>query len=130
MKTVKRLGIWMDHSIAYLMELTNDRIVQNSVVSEFTHEEKEFSLSKNEKLMHNKENHQQSSYYKKLCDSIKNYQEVILFGPTNAKNELLNLLRTDHLFDNIKIEIKDTDKMEENQMHAFVREYFKNLLNQ
>ena len=130
MKTIKRLGIWMDHSIAYLMELTNDRIIQNSVVSEFTHEEKEFSLSKNEKLMHNKEKHQQSSYYKKLCDSIKNYQEVILFGPTSAKNELLNLLRTDHLFDNIKIEIKDTDKMEENQMHAFVREYYKNLLNQ
>ena len=130
MKTIKRLGIWMDHSIAYLMELTDDRLIQHSVLSEFTHEEKEFSLSKNEKLMHNKENHQQSSYYKKLCDSIKNYQEVIVFGPTSAKNELLNLIRADHLFDNIKIEIRDTDKMEENQMHAFVKEYFENLLNQ
>ena len=75
--------------------------------------------------MHTKEQHQQSSYYKKLRDAIKNYQEVVLFGPTDAKNELLNLLKADHLFENIKIEVKHYDKMTENQMHAFVREYFK-----
>ena len=56
---------------------------------------------------------------------IKNYQEVIIFGPTEAKRELLNLLKADHLFENIKIELKDTDRMAESQMHSFVREYFK-----
>ena len=125
MKTIKHLGIWMDHSIAFLMDLTNDTIVQNSVVSEFTHQEKENSLKKNEIFMHNKEQHQQSSFYKTLSETIRNYQEVILFGPTDAKNELFNLLKADHLFENIKIEVKDSDKMTENQMHAFVREYFK-----
>ena len=125
MKTTKHLGIWMDHSSAFLMELTNDTIVQNSVVSEFTHQEKEKSLVKSEKIMHIKERHQQTSYYKKLGEAIRNYQEVILFGPTDAKTELFNLLKTDHLFENIKIEIRDSDKMTENQMHDFVREYFK-----
>jgi hypothetical protein len=125
MKKIKQLGIWMDHSNAFLMELINDTILENSILSEFTHQEKEDSLNRNEKLKHTKEKHQQSSYYKKLRDAIKNYQEVVLFGPTDAKNELLNLLKADHLFENIKIEVKQSDKMTENQMHAFVREYFK-----
>ena len=38
--------------------------------------------------MHNKEQHEQSDYYKKLGETIKNYTEVLLFGPTDAKVEL------------------------------------------
>ena len=129
MEEVKHMGIWMDHSNAFLMELTNDIIIQNNVVSEFTHEDKEFGLSKSENLMHHKEQHQQMKYYKKISDVILNYQEVVLFGPTDAKSELLNLLKTDHLFENTKIVIKQTDKMTENQRHAFVKSYFKNDLS-
>jgi|ERR1035437_5101459 hypothetical protein len=125
MKNVKQMGIWMDHSIAIVMELENDTIKENSIESEFTHPEKEFSLSKNENLMHNKEQHMQSSHYKKISNIIKNYQEVVLFGPTDAKSELLNLLKGDHLFANIKIEAINADKMTKSKMHDFVKEYFK-----
>ncbi len=124
MTTTKNLGIWMDHSNAHLMELTAGPIETIIVASQFTHETKEDSLDKGEHLMHNKEQHQQSAYYKKLGEAIKNYEEVILFGPTSAKVELFNLLRADHLFEKIKIEVKQADKMTENQQHAFVREYF------
>jgi len=106
------------------MEFTADPIQTDTVASKFTHEAKEQSLGKSEHLMHNKEQHQQSEYYKKLGEVIKNYEEVILFGPTDAKLELLNLLRADHNFEKIKIEIKPADKMTENQEHAFVREHF------
>jgi hypothetical protein len=125
MKNIKQMGIWMDHSVAFLMELTNNTIIQNSVTSEFTHQDKEEGLIKSEKHMHIKEQHLQSSFYKKLSDIIKNYQEIVLFGPTDAKNELLNLLKADHLFENIKIEVKHADKMTKNNMHTFVKEYFK-----
>lgn len=124
MTTAKNLGIWMDHSSAHLMEITTGPIETKTIVSKFTHQEKEQSFSKGEKLMHNKEEHQQSEYYKELGESIKNYEEVILFGPTDAKVELFNVLRADHRFAKIKIEIKQADKMTENQQHAFVREYF------
>ena len=77
--------------------------------------------------MHNKEQYQQSEYYKKLREAIKNYEAVILFGPTDAKVELFTTLKADHHFEKIKIEIKQTDKMTENQQHAFVREYFSRL---
>lgn len=124
MTTVKNLGIWMDHANAYLMELTVAPIESKTIDSKFTHEAKEQSLSKSENLRHNKERHQQSEYYKKLGEIIKHYQHVILFGPTNAKVELLNTLRANHLFAKIKIEVKQTGKLTENQQHAFVREYF------
>jgi hypothetical protein len=125
MKKVKQLGIWMDHSNAFLMALENNKIVESIIVSEFTQQAKEKSLDKSEKFANNKEHHQQSSYYKKICGIIRNYQEVLLFGPTDAKNELLNLLKADHLFDQIKIEVKNTDKLTAIQMQAFVKEYFK-----
>ena len=125
MKKVKQMGIWMDHSNAFLMELADNTIVENIIVSEFTQKAKEKSLEKSEKFANNKEQHQQSGYYKKISEIIRNYQEVVLFGPTDAKNELLNLLKADHLFDHIKIEVKNSDKMTAVQMQDFVKEYFK-----
>ena len=122
MKNIKQMGIWMDHSNAILMELTNETIVTHSVVSESSHPANEHGMIMQGKPLQNKE--QRLSYFKKISDSIRNYQEVLLFGPTDAKNELLNLLKADHLFENIKIEAKNADKMTDNQMHAFIKEYF------
>ena len=124
MTTAKNIGIWMDHASAHLMEFTRDPIQTTVITSKFTHQEKEHSLTKSENLMHNKEQHQQAEYYKEIGEVIKKYEEVLLFGPTHAKEELFNLLRKDHLFEKIKIETKQSDKMTENQQHAFVRAYF------
>jgi len=124
MNEIKKLGIWMDHSIAHVMELTSQPIQTKTITSKFTHDAKEQSLGKSEKIMHTKEQHQQSEYYKELGEVIKKYDDVILFGPTDAKLELLNVLRTDNRFGKIKIEIQPADKMTENQQHAFVKEYF------
>jgi len=124
MRNIKKLGIWMDHSNAYLMELANEIIVQK-VVSELTNHDTEFNFYKGEKLIHKKEQHLQLSYYKKIGDVIKKYQDVVIFGPTDAKNELFNQIKTDHLFEGIKIEVKNSDKMTEDQMQNFVRDYFK-----
>ncbi len=124
MKTEKSIGIWMDHSTAHLMEFTSEPIETKIIESTFTHEVKEESLKKSESLMHNKEQHLQSEYYKKLREIVKNYKRVLLFGPTDAKIELYNILKADHHFENTKIETKQADKMTDNQQHAFVREYF------
>ena len=124
MKTTKCLGIWMDHANANLMEFTCDPIETKIVHSKFTHQEKEETLNKSEHVMHNKEQYEERQYYNKLGDVIKNYDEVILFGPTQAKAELFNLLRADRSFEKIKIDVKHADKMTENQQHTFVKEHF------
>ncbi len=115
----------MDHSNAYLMELKNVAIVTNIIKSEFAQHDDGYDMKYHEKSYHNKEQQQQSDYYKKLRDSIRNYHEVVLFGPTDAKAELLNQLKGDHLFDKIKIEVQQSDQMNENQRQAFVIAYFK-----
>lgn len=124
MGTKALLGIWMDHSIAHLTELRNGNLMTETV------EAKPQSQVKSEDLYYNDESHtlnkeqaQLATYYKKLSDAILNYEEVILFGPTDAKNELANTMKDNHLFEKIKIVVKPADKMNENQQHEFLKEF-------
>ena len=123
-KVEKRLGIYMDHAQADLVEYINSTNESKLIESKFTNEQKEHELGKSEKLMHNKEDHEQSEYYKAIADAVRNYDEVLIFGPTEAKAELHNKLKADHLFSKIKITVKPSDKLNENEIHTFVREYF------
>ena len=125
MKIYKKIGVWMDHSIANLIVLEHETATITNITSSFTHEERMVILTKSEFMLNNKERQQQHRYYSEIGDEIKNYDKVILFGPTDAKHELYNLLKTDHHFDKINIAIKDADKMTSNQQVAFVKDYFK-----
>jgi stalled ribosome rescue protein Dom34 len=124
MRAEKGLGIWLDHQDAHLMEFSSDPIVTETLVSPFTHIEKESTLGRSENLMHRKEQHEEAEYYKELGKIILKYTEVVLFGPTDAKHELFNYLRKDHRFNEIEIDVVSADKMTENQQHAFVRDFF------
>jgi len=124
MTTTKNLGIWMDHSNAHLTELTVDPITTTTVTSKFTHQVMEQSLHKSEHVMHNKQNHQQHEFYKHLSEVIKHYESIILFGPTDAKNELFNLLKADHRFAKIQLKVSQADKMTEQEQQSFVKDYF------
>ena len=124
--TRKKIGIWMDHSMAHLMEYSNNPFEIKTIESNFTHQQKLDSFKKGEAHMHNKEMQEQSKYYKKLIDVVKKYKEVILFGPTDAKEELFNVLVADIRFEDVKIQVKQTDKMTARQQHAFVIDFFTN----
>jgi hypothetical protein len=124
MSAAKKIGIWMDHSVAHLTVFTEDPMHTTSIESKFTHQSKEESLSRSESLMHHKEQRQQADYYNKLGEVIRNYEGVILFGPTDAKSELMNILKADHHFANINIEIHPADKMTVGEQHIFVKKHF------
>ena len=124
MKTAKKLGIWMDHSIAHIMNLSNGKIVTNTLESAPAFPEQIQNLRMDESLMHNKEQNEHKDFFKNLCDVIKNYDDVLLFGPTDAKTELFNILKENRQYEKIKIEVKPADNMTENQEEAFVKEYF------
>jgi hypothetical protein len=114
----------MDHSVAHLMELTNDTILTSIIESQSALMDEADYLRKDEGLLHNIEHYQKSDYFKRLSSVIRDFNEVIIFGPTDAKSELHNLLKDDHHFDKIRIEIKPADKMTENQKQAYVKNYF------
>ena len=107
------------------MTLANDTIITETINSAFTSQDREATMNRSENVAHNKEQQQQGSYYKRVGEVIKNYEKVVIFGPTDAKSELANILKEDRHFDDIEIEVKPADKMTEHQMGAFVRDYFK-----
>lgn len=125
MKTLKKIGIWMDHSMAHITEFYSDIKETKIITSDFTFQDRVETLERSENEMHNKEQQKQTTYYKNLAQIIKGFDEVILFGPTDAKVELYNLLKDNHLFDAIKIEVKNTDKMSDKEQQNFVDDYFK-----
>ena len=125
MKSTKQLGIWMDHSTAHVMKFENGAIVTNTIESQPEILGDQQIEYKDESHSLNKEQRQLSSYYRELGDAILGNEDVILFGPTEAKSELFNLLKDNHLFDEIKIKVESADKMTESERKIFVREYFK-----
>ncbi|GET34513.1 hypothetical protein PbJCM13498_33760 [Prolixibacter bellariivorans] len=124
MKSAKHLGIWMDHSTANIMEFSNDKVVTISLELTPAFPEQVQNLRMDESLMNNKEQNQQADFYKKLSSIIIDYNEVLLFGPTDAKTELFNLLKDDRQFEKIKIDVMSADKLTENQQQAFVKNFF------
>lgn len=119
----KTVGIWMDHSEANLID-PNTLDNNHSIVSNFTFSDKEEVLSRSESSMHNKENQEHEAYYKEIGKAILNYDHVLLFGPTHAKEELHNFLNKDLHFKDIQFDVKSADKMSDNQKNAFIHNHF------
>jgi hypothetical protein len=124
MNTQKQIGIWMDHSTANLIEFSNDKIVKRTMELIPAFPGSVENLRLNESLMNNKEQNHLSEFYQKISNVIKDYDEVLLYGPTNAKTELYNQLKEDIHFDRIKIDVQPADKMTDNQQEAFVKKFF------
>jgi hypothetical protein len=76
----KKLGICMDHSNARLMEFSTIGGEEKVVDSELTLSGKEHSVGSSENVIHSKEHNQQSEYYKKLGEAIKNLMTYFSLG--------------------------------------------------
>lgn len=124
METIKKIAIYMDHFTANIIEYTNTATAIKTIKSEFNHFEKEKILQKGEIHLHNKEQDMQNEFYIKLREELLNYNNVLLFGATNAKTELSNILKTDNKFTNVEIIIKNTDKLSDKKQIAFVNDCF------
>jgi hypothetical protein len=129
MSTEKKLAVWMDHSSARIIEYPLDSTVSRTITSDFTSTEKRETLEKSERMMNNIKQHDQLAYFKELAKVISQYNTVLLFGPTNAKSELLNFLKSDHHFDKVKVKALPADKMNDHEQQEFVRNYFSQPIN-
>ena len=123
MEKQENLGVWMDHSTAHLIDVGAGKN-NHAISSKFTSDTKEEALKRSESLMHNKEQQMHEAYYKEISEVILKYDNVLLFGPTNAKTELLNYLHKDPHFKDKKIDVESADKMTDNEKEAFVKKHF------
>jgi hypothetical protein len=120
----KKLGIWMDHEHAYLIEFSVENKEVQAIPHKFTHGSSEKRVTHGEVHLHHKQERHLSEYFKQLADVVREYDDVLLFGPTSAKTELFHSLNENKLYGHVKIRVQDADKMTENQRTAFVRNFF------
>jgi hypothetical protein len=122
---IKQLAIFMDDTNALLMELYNHMIVSRNIVFRSRENEEYIDYTYSVPFKSTDEQWHHWAYYKELGDIIRNYQQVVLFGPVGTKEGLYKLLEADHYFKNTKIELVNTNIMTEFQIHDFVLEYYK-----
>ena len=74
----------MDHSIAHIMEYSGQAIETKILTASSTHHGNKDHPDSGENKAHNKEQQLESGFYKALGEVISQYDEVLLFGPTDA----------------------------------------------
>ncbi len=134
---LKRTGVWLDHSKAKLIMLHEGAVQITTIHSPYVRhlrirgQKSDISVYQNlfgsnrEVTKHHIKQNELHSYYKDLEKRLADCDEILLFGPTEAKNELNNFLLKNKKFNGISITVKNSAYMTEHQMVAFVRKFFK-----
>jgi hypothetical protein len=125
MENKKKIGIWMCQSNVQLIEYNNAEPVDMEHIpcldkkSNNTYEPIiEFSEAQKEEIF------RKQIDFKKLADRIGTYDELVIFGPIDAKKEFQTYLETNK-FENLPtIEIKQTELMTAAQQVAYVQYHF------
>lgn len=99
MYTQKSIGIWMDEDSAHLIEFRKLRV--ETVIIRSRIKEKEKFLQPREELSNNDQQHE--NFLKKISEQLGVYDEILIFGPGNAKKTFEQYLKTNPLFVQKKI---------------------------
>jgi stalled ribosome rescue protein Dom34 len=126
MNASKSIGIFMDYASAHIMEFSEKPNEIKTIESNFIANLRK-ERNKGEKYLCSLAKKCQTDYFKKIADTILNYDKVLLFGPTNAKAELFNMLREDPHFFKIKTYMEETIEMTPMQRNKFIHKHFTGL---
>lgn len=127
MENKKKIAIYLDHLSANCIKYTNTAQLLKTIKLELNSFEKKKVLEKGESHLHNKEQHLQQQFYKKISDCCVNFSTVVLFGPTTAKAELKTILTNDNKFLRVDISLKITDKLKPKEQIDYVNNFFNNI---
>lgn len=133
---IKKIGIWMDHAEARIMEpdASSDQI--RLIHSSFNSRVRTagagsdgtqlgiYRSTNNESHKHNRKQEELHSYYKQLAEELESYDEIFIFGPSTAHNEFHNYLLKEKKFSDKKIVAESAAHTTENQMREAVRNFF------
>ena len=132
---MKKIGIWLDKEKAHLVTLKNEDVRFNTIYSEieFFHP-KGGARSKTrwgpqdvvqDSKYLEREKHQLRQYFKELAKTIEDAEAIAIFGPADTNARFYKELNENFkpLASKVKT-VQKADSMTENQVKAWVREYF------
>jgi hypothetical protein len=116
-------GVWLDNSSAIIItndaEEDSDYVIQDKINSGKNHG------GGSEHSIHNSEQSDAIKYFKSVSALLLKYDEIFIFGPGKAQEQLQNHLSVDSQFKSKKITIDSAAHLTDPQMIAKVRDFFK-----
>jgi stalled ribosome rescue protein Dom34 len=134
----KQTGIWLDKEKAVIINLKEGihtiKHLESSITTRerFQGEGKRFGRFGNQFLSmeskkRNMAKNQSEEYLKNIINEIKSVDKLVLFGPAEMKTHLEKAIRKDNLISKKLVAVEPADNMTENQLVAWVKEYYKKL---
>lgn len=129
-------GVWIDQKEANIIVIEDKHIEDKTIFSEIETRERIEGESKvfgrfgeqylnNEKGKKNKIDELTKSYFKKIINSLKNIDELLIFGPAQTKIKFAKTIHNDPVLSTKLNDIQNAEQMTANQKVAFVKNYFK-----
>jgi len=116
-------GVWLDSQHAMVITNSNDETngeysIQDKVKAH------EYHGGKGEHGSNNADQANNHKYLKNVATILSKYDEILIFGPGKAQEELLNFLSEDSHFNSKKMTLGTADQLTDPQMIARVRDFF------
>lgn len=131
-----KVGIWLDHREAALVEISDQgistRFFQSGVEEHI--DEKRGSRSKTpygpqgvfaEDKADRRNQQILNQYYSEVAAVINNAESLYIFGPAEAKQEFAKFLEQHQSHKPVKVEVASADKMTETQIIETVKKHFR-----
>jgi len=140
MEHYKQVGVWIDHSKAHLIGFKGGQVrLLETVESPFERvkrvEEEGRDMSRfspdpehasnNEYKKHHIVQNEINEYLRMMEQKLVSFEDILLFGPGTMKERMKNRLREKKAFEGKWLSVERSDKLTENQLLAFVREFYK-----
>jgi hypothetical protein len=88
MKNTNQLGLWMDDSVAYLIQFTTKPLQFKQLCMSSKQKKKNQTLKKFLLLSRYKET-SLNKHYNKMGKELLKYEKIVLFGPSTSKLDFL-----------------------------------------
>ena len=132
----QNIGIWIDAKHAVVIKLTEEGHSMKKIESRIDLKKRVSGESKKygrfgsqyltyEKNEQNKRKQQTHKFFRSLLVHINKCDELVIFGPAKMKLELKRELDLNNLFANKVIGIYDSPLITDNQMVAWVKDFYK-----
>ena len=125
----KEVGLWIDQREAVLVTITDqaDEIVRIysdiEIDAQFSGRSRSAGSQDAENMQDRKYKTNLGRYYDNVIGRIQNADSIWIFGPGEAKGELVKRLESKNLRQRI-VGIETTDKLTDPQIVAKIRQYF------
>lgn len=133
---MKNTGIWLDKDKALIVTVNDEKETLHTIASNLEHYRvhggsgTRFKGGPQDVVQDSKylerEKHQLKKYFKTLATEVKDSDALVIFGPADTNEKFSEELHKNHKSLSTKIKgVKKADSMTENQVKAWVRDFFK-----